>query len=91
MHPKGEGGAVSASLQLADQFSSALSTGVGGALLALSTQLDLSERTGVAWAYLMFGLLISVAVWTAGRGSTAVGGDAATTAATTAATNDTRR
>ena len=70
--PEGEGGSVSASLQLADQFSSALSTGVGGALLAFSTRLGLPERTGVAWAYLLFGLLIVVAVWTAGRGGRAV-------------------
>jgi len=69
--PEGQGGTVSASLQLADQFSSALSTGIGGALLALATRLGWSERVGVAWAYLFCLLLIVTAVWTAGRSSTA--------------------
>ena len=65
--PKGEGGAVSAALQLADQFSSALSTGVGGALLAFSTRLGSPEQVGVTWAYLLCLLLIATAVFTAGR------------------------
>jgi len=65
--PTGEGGTVSASLQLADQFSSALSTGIGGALLALATRRGLAERDGVAWAYLFCLLLIVTAVWAAGR------------------------
>ncbi len=65
--PEGQGGTVSASLQLADQFSSALSTGIGGALLAFATRLGFSESSGVAWAYLFCLLLIVTAVWTSGR------------------------
>ena len=75
--PEGQGGAVSASLQLADQFTSALSTGIGGALLAFATRLGLPERNGVAWAFLFCLLLIAVAVWASGRLSAAhVGGRA---------------
>lgn len=78
--PEGQGGAVSASLQLADQFTSALSTGIGGALLALATRLSLPERSGVAWAFLFCLLLIAAAVWVSGRLSAAavVGGQAVT-------------
>ncbi len=65
--PEGQGGAVSASLQLADQFSSALSTGIGGALLGLAVQLGGSEQLGVAWAFGFCLLLIFSAVWTSGR------------------------
>ncbi len=65
--PEGEGGTVSASLQLADQFSSALSAGIGGALLALATRLELSEQIGVAWAYLFCLMLVYLALFTARR------------------------
>lgn len=65
--PEGQGGAVSASLQLADQFTSALATGVGGALLSLATRLSLGERSGVAWTFGFCLLLIVTAVWLAGR------------------------
>lgn len=65
--PEGAGGAVSASLQLADQFSSALSTGVGGALLALAVRSGFSEQVGVAWAFGFCVVLIVAAVWAAGR------------------------
>ncbi len=65
--PAGEGGSVSASLQLADQFSSALSTGIGGALLGLAVGLGSSEQVGVAWAFGFCLLLIVAAVWTSGR------------------------
>ena len=69
--PEGEGGAVSASLQLADQFSSALSTGIGGALLAGSVRLGFGEQTGVAWAFGFCLVLIFGAVWASGRLSAA--------------------
>ena len=65
--PAGQGGAVSASLQLADQFSSALSTGIGGALLAFVVARGGSEQLGVAWAFGFCLLLIFGAVWTSGR------------------------
>lgn len=65
--PEGEGGTVSASLQLADQFSSAVATGVGGALLALSARLGYAEQVGVAWAFSFCLVLIFGAVWVAGR------------------------
>ena len=71
--PEGQGGAVSASLQLADQFSSALSTGIGGALLSLAVGLGDSEQLGVAWAFGFCLALIFSAVWTSGRLAAHVG------------------
>ena len=71
--PAGQGGSVSASLQLADQLGSALSTGIGGALLAFSVQLGVSEQLGVAWAFGFCLLLIFSAVWTSGRLASAAG------------------
>ncbi len=65
--PEGEGGSVSASLQLADQFSSAMSTGIGGALLGLAVGFGSSEQVGVAWAFGFCLLLIVSSVWTSGR------------------------
>lgn len=69
--PEGEGGTVSASLQLADQFSSALSAGIGGALLALATRLGLSEQVGVAWAFVFCFVLVYGALFTTRRMDTA--------------------
>ena len=65
--PEGEGGNVSASLQLADQFSSALSAGIGGALLALATRLGLSETSGVAWAFFFCLVLVYLSLFTVRR------------------------
>lgn len=65
--PEGEGGSVSASLQLADQFSSALSAGIGGALLALATRLGRSETTGVAWAFAFCFVLVYLAIFASRR------------------------
>lgn len=65
--PEGEGGQVSASLQLADQFSSALSAGIGGALLALATRLGLSETSGVAWAFVFCLMLVYLSLFTVRR------------------------
>lgn len=77
--PEGQGGAVSAALQLADQFTSALATGIGGALLALAARVGVGERSGVAWAFGFCLLLILTAVWAAGRltGAAGVGGRSA--------------
>lgn len=77
--PAGQGGAVSAALQLADQFTSALATGIGGALLALAARVGVGERSGVAWAFGFCLLLIFTAVWAARRltGAAGVGGRAA--------------
>jgi MFS family permease len=55
--PKGGEGSVSASLQLADQFTSALGTGLGGALLALAVRVNWGERYGILLAFLLSGLL----------------------------------
>ena len=57
--PSGEEGAVSASLQLADQFSAALSTGVGGALFALSLGLGMAEVYGIFLA-LIFSVMLAL-------------------------------
>ena len=46
--PRGEEGAVSASLQIADQLTSALSTGVGGAVLATAVSLQWGQQPGIA-------------------------------------------
>jgi MFS family permease len=55
--PKGEEGNVSASLQLADQFTSALGTGLGGALLAFAVSANWGERYGILLAFLLSGVL----------------------------------
>ena len=57
--PPGKEGEVSASLQLADQFSAAVSTGVGGALLALATGVGWSLQTGILLAF-GFALLLEL-------------------------------
>jgi MFS family permease len=65
--PKGEEGNVSAALQLADQFSSALCTGLGGALLAYSISADYSERFGIFLAFAVSGFLGLVSILAAWR------------------------
>ena len=57
--PEGEEGAVSASLQIADQFTSALSTGVGGAVLALAVSAAWGQQLGIA---VIFGLNLLLVV-----------------------------
>lgn len=71
--PTGQGGAVAASLQLADSFTSALSTGIGGALLAVALRAGLGEQGGVAWAFVFCLLLIMLAIVAAGRISLGLG------------------
>jgi MFS family permease len=65
--PKGEEGNVSAALQLADQFSSALCTGLGGALLAYSISADYGERFGIFLAFAVSGFLGLVSILAAWR------------------------
>lgn len=65
--PVGEEGAVSAALQLADQFTSAISTGAGGALLALALGLGLGTRGGVLLAFSFSLVLAALAVFAAAR------------------------
>lgn len=60
--PTGEEGRVSAALQVSDQFMAAVSTGVGGALLALATRLTWSERYGILLALCFVMLLALVAL-----------------------------
>jgi MFS family permease len=55
--PQGEEGSVSASLQLADQFASALCTGLGGALLALAVSTGRGEQYGIFLAFVLSGVL----------------------------------
>lgn len=55
--PQGEEGSVSASLQLADQFTSALGTGLGGALLALAVSTGWGEKYGIFLAFVLSGVL----------------------------------
>jgi MFS family permease len=55
--PQGEEGSVSASLQLADQFTSALCTGLGGALLALAVSANWGEKYGILLAFVLNGCL----------------------------------
>jgi MFS family permease len=55
--PQGEEGSVSASLQLADQFTSALGTGLGGALLALAVSAHWGEKYGILLAFGLSGVL----------------------------------
>lgn len=70
----GQGGAVAAALQLADSFTSALSTGVGGALLALALRRGFGEQGGVAWAFGLCLLLVALSVLAAGRIAPGLGG-----------------
>ncbi len=65
--PQGEEGGVSASLQLADQFSSALCTGLGGALLAFAISANYGERFGIFLAFAVSGFLGIVSIVAAWR------------------------
>lgn len=65
--PKGEEGAVSSGLQLADQFTSAVSTGVGGALFAYAERSGAGQQLGVAYAFGFSLLLVCLGVWAAYR------------------------
>ena len=64
--PEGEEGSVASALQLADQFTSALSTGIGGALLAAAIGRGGGEQFGILLAYgfsIALGLLGIFAAW----------------------------
>lgn len=64
--PTGEEGKVSAALQIADTFTAALSTGVGGALLAVAARLGWTHHTGVQLAIafvLVLAMLAVVGAW----------------------------
>ena len=65
--PQGEEGNVSASLQLADQFTSALCTGLGGALLAFAVSANWGERYGILLAFLLSGILGLFSIFAAYR------------------------
>ncbi len=73
--PEGEEGSVSAGLQLADQFSSALCTGLGGALLAFAISSGFGERFGIFLAFAVssaLGIFSIVAAWRVGAKAVAV-------------------
>lgn len=75
--PEGEEGSVASALQLADQFTSALSTGIGGALLAAAIGQGRGEQFGILLAYgfsIALGLLGIFAAWRI-RGARAGVGD----------------
>ena len=63
----GEEGVVSSSLQLADTFTGALSTGVGGALFALVTGAGGSERQGILLAFVLSVFIVLTSVVAAYR------------------------
>lgn len=65
--PKGEEGAVASGLQLADQFTAAVSTGIGGALFAYALDLGRGEQTGIFYAYLFSLGFAALGVWAAYR------------------------
>jgi MFS family permease len=65
--PQGEEGSVSSALQLADQFTSALSTGLGGALLAFAISSGLGEQLGIFFAFAVSGVLGVVSIVAAYR------------------------
>ena len=65
--PPREVGSVSAALQIGDQFGSALSTGVGGALLALATRTGWGQKNGLVLAFAFVLVLAVVAVTAAWR------------------------
>jgi MFS family permease len=67
--PAGDEGKVSAALQIADQFTAAFSTGVGGALLAMAARLDWSPRSGVLMAIAFVLILAGLALMAARRSS----------------------
>ena len=82
--PEGEEGAVSASLQIADQFTSALSTGIGGAVLALFVNAQWGQQLGIAVIFGLNLLLVVGAVVAAYRvgGGRGVGSSASERATT---------
>ncbi len=64
--PEGEEGRVSAALQISDQLLAALSTGIGGALLALATRQERGEQYGILLALgfvTVLALLAMIASW----------------------------
>ncbi len=65
--PAGEEGAVAAALQLADQFTAAISTGVGGALFALALGSGVAEVYGILFALCFSVGLVLLSVVAAGR------------------------
>ena len=65
--PRGKEGAVSSSLQLADQFTAALSTGVGGALFAVAVRSGAGEQLGIFYAQGFSLLLVTGSVIAAYR------------------------
>ena len=65
--PRGEEGAVSASLQIADQLTSALSTGIGGAVLATAVSLQWGQQLGIAVIFGINLLLVGTALLAAYR------------------------
>lgn len=69
--PAGEEGRVSAALQISDQFLAAVSTGVGGALLALATRQAWGEQLGILLALafvLLLALVALAATWRSAPG-----------------------
>jgi MFS family permease len=71
--PKGEEGSVASALQVADQFTSAVSAGLGGAFLALATGAGLAEEHGIAYAIVLsstLGILSIVAALRIGAAKT---------------------
>ncbi len=66
--PAGQEGRVSAALTIADQWTSAISSGVGGALLALGARLAWGQQDAIALAMgfaVALGVLACVASWRA--------------------------
>ena len=58
--PEGEEGKTSASMYLFEQLAFVLSAGVGGALLSLAPQLNLGEREGLLFVFLLSALMASL-------------------------------
>ena len=65
--PEGQEGAVASSLQLADQFTAAVSTGMGGALFAYALNANQGQQTGIFYAYGLSLVFAALAVWAAYR------------------------
>ena len=65
--PEGKEGKVASSLQLADQFTAAVSTGIGGALFAYALDAGRSQQMGIFYTYLFSLLFAGVSVWAAYR------------------------
>lgn len=74
--PAGQEGRVSAALTIADQWTAAIGSGVGGALLALGGRLAWGQRDSIALAMgfaLLLGALACLAAWRARPQAAAVG------------------